>query len=350
MAIFDNVGMKNPYIHALVVIAVATGLYLSFSERLTRPVVNKFKVGTNIWIGYEPLYLARSKGYLDEVPIKLVEHSSATAVMHGLKMGRLDAAGLTMDEAITLLSEGVDIKVLWVMDQSNGGDALVSKKVMAHLSDLKGLRVGYESTALGAYMLGRALDFGNLKPEDVELLEMEVSEHEKAFRSDRVDALITFDPLRGQLLAEGAHSLFDSSDIPGEIVDVFVVRSECLLEREYELQSLWKAWNEALSFIQAKPTSAAELMSKRLKTDAEGVIEMLALVHLPNALENQRTMLSGRLKTTAKRLASFMVDSQIIDELPALEAMFVEDLESRFFDTNSDPMSPFRMDSDHQSP
>ena len=33
------------------------------------------RVGTNVWPGYEPLYLARDLGYLDE-SIRLVEYSS----------------------------------------------------------------------------------------------------------------------------------------------------------------------------------------------------------------------------------------------------------------------------------
>ena len=31
-------------------------------------------VGTNIWAGYEPLYLARDLGYYDGQPLRLVEH------------------------------------------------------------------------------------------------------------------------------------------------------------------------------------------------------------------------------------------------------------------------------------
>ena len=65
-------------------------------------------VGTNIWAGCEPLYLARDLGYYDGQPLRLVELGSTTQVMDALRTGRLDVAGVTLDEALTLAHEGAD--------------------------------------------------------------------------------------------------------------------------------------------------------------------------------------------------------------------------------------------------
>lgn len=52
------------------------------------------RIGTNIWPGYEPLYLARNLGFYQGSSIKLVEMNSASAVIHALRSG---CAGLRIE-------------------------------------------------------------------------------------------------------------------------------------------------------------------------------------------------------------------------------------------------------------
>jgi len=48
-----------------------------------------------------------------------------------------------------------------------------------------------------------------------------------AFKKRQVDAIVTFEPVKSELLSSGANILFDSHQIPGRIVDVLVVRKNC---------------------------------------------------------------------------------------------------------------------------
>ena len=56
------------------------------------------RVGSNQWVGYEALYLARSLGHYDPTLIKLVELPSSTEVQQALRDGLLEAGALTLDE------------------------------------------------------------------------------------------------------------------------------------------------------------------------------------------------------------------------------------------------------------
>ena len=42
------------------------------------------RVGTNIWPGYAPLYLAQELGYYQQQKIKIIEFGSATEVLRAL--------------------------------------------------------------------------------------------------------------------------------------------------------------------------------------------------------------------------------------------------------------------------
>ncbi|MEN9465758.1 MAG: hypothetical protein RL217_1939 [Pseudomonadota bacterium] len=114
-------------------------------------------LGTNLWIGYEPLYLARELEYDQNQNIRLIELGSTGQALDALRVGKLDMAAVTLDEAILLTQENLPIKVAWVMNISAGADALVVKPKIKQASDLRGKRIGVEQTAVGAYLLSSFL-------------------------------------------------------------------------------------------------------------------------------------------------------------------------------------------------
>ena len=83
-----------------------------------------------------------------------------------------------------------------VTDISNGADVILAKPEIQSLKDLKGRRVGVDSTALGAFVITRALGQVGLSPKDIEIVSLGVSEQERAFKQGIVDAVVTFEPVR----------------------------------------------------------------------------------------------------------------------------------------------------------
>jgi NitT/TauT family transport system substrate-binding protein len=53
------------------------------------------RVGTNVWPGFETLYLARSLGYYDRTPIRLVDYPSGTEEVRAYRNGEIEVAGLS---------------------------------------------------------------------------------------------------------------------------------------------------------------------------------------------------------------------------------------------------------------
>ena len=91
-----------------------------------------------------------------------------------------------------------------------------------------GKPVAVESGALGAFVLSRALALNGMQAGDVTVVHLESNEQPSAFEKGQVDGAVTFDPYRAQLLQAGAVTLFDSTQIPGEIVDLIAVRASVL--------------------------------------------------------------------------------------------------------------------------
>lgn len=288
------------------------------------PPKSPFRVGSNIWLGYEPLYLAQDMGLYDPARIRLVAMSNATEVQRALRAGTLEAAALTLDEVLSLKQDGFDLRVVLVMDFSQGADVLLARPGITHLADLRGRRVGVESSAVGAVMLDGALEKAGLDIADIQLVHLTIDQHERAYREDRVDALVTFEPVGTTLLAAGARSLFDSRDIPGRIVDVLAVPPETLTSHPDELRQLIRGHFAALDYLRREPLQAAGRMRPRQGLPAETILTAYRGLNLPDRAENRRLLASPSpaLQPAAERLARLMLDRRILNHPVSVAGMF----------------------------
>lgn len=282
------------------------------------------RIGTNVWPGYEPLYLARDLGYFDATPVRLVEYTSATEVSRAFRNGAIEAAALTLDEALSLLQYGVAARVVLVMDISHGADVVLARPEIKELRAIKGRRIGAESSALGGYVLARALQFAGLSHNEITVVFVPVAEQEQAYREHRVDALVTMEPARTRLLAQGARQLFDSSQIPGEIVDVLVVRQDYVDKHPQQVKSLITKWFSSLEYINIHPDDSSRRMTKRLAVSPEEVSLLFNGLRIHGVEENHRLL--GRtppdLLAPAQKLMQTLLKQDLLNKAVALPPLF----------------------------
>lgn len=282
-----------------------------------------FRVGTNVWPGYEPLHLAAQMGAYRDSPIKMVEMANASSVMQALRNGTLEAAALTLDEALTLVQDNHDLRVVLVMDFSRGGDALVAHPDIASLTGLKGQRVGVENTAVGAILLDAALHKAGITVADFDLIELTIDEQSEAFLDGEIDAVVTFEPVRSELLRMGANVLFDSSEIPDRIVDVLVVRADVAGHHDATLRTLIEGYFDALAFLREQPGAAALKIARRLQVDASEVPTMYLGLYQPDAAENHELLgaKAGGLNLSVRRLSELMLQQGMLDREPDISRL-----------------------------
>ncbi len=271
------------------------------------------KIGTNVWPGYEPIYIAREIGKLDKNKIKLVEFGSSSQVIRAYRKNLLNGAGLTLDEVIFLKSLGFNPKIVLIADISNGADVLIVKPYIKSLKDLKGKKIGVENTALGAFFLTRILEKARLSAKDITIVPLEINQHYRAFINNKIDAVITFEPVKTKLLKTGAKILFDSSKIPGEIVDVFVVEEDFLKNNEDIVKYFVNAWFYGLNFLNEHPNQAFKIVAKREGVSVEEVKNSYKGLILPSKKENIKLM-QEKLKKTIISITKIMKDKNLIDK------------------------------------
>lgn len=278
------------------------------------------RVAINDWIGYALLFLAREEGFLAESTARLIEFPSNTASMLALANREVMAAALTLDEVLLAREEGLDVRVVLVFDESNGADALLAVPSIQNLSDLRGKRLGIESSAVGALMLSRFLEAAGLNPADVVKIPLTADQHVSAYQAGKVDAVITFEPMASQLRSAGARTLFDSSLFPGLIVDVLAVHADAVASSAPQIRALLRGYFRAMRHLRDKPREAAALLGQQMSLGSEAVEKALQGIRLPDLEENRRWLEGSEphLMQASAKVSVVMQASSLLRHAPSL--------------------------------
>lgn len=274
------------------------------------------RLGYIVWPGYESLYLARDLGYYEDTPIRLVDYPSNSEVIRAFRNQNLQAAALTLYEALLVAETEPSVRVILILDSSNGADAILAQPELKTLEAIQGKRIGVESGALGGFILTRALEKVNLKPKDVRIVSLGLSEHEQAFKRNKVDAVVTSEPTGSKLLADGANLLFDSSQIPGEILDVLVVREELLNKQPSAVQDLLDGYFSALNYLKENPQDAARRIAPREGVTPQQFLKSLEGLVIHDLEENKKildktdTVSSNKVK----KVSQFMFENKLLNK------------------------------------
>ncbi len=312
------------------IFSIVTGILAIAITNCTTPPSSPLRIGANLWTGYETLYLARNLGYYDQQPIKLVDYPSGTEEVRAYRNHEIEGAGLSIDQALSIAATQDNIKIITIMDVSHGGDVILGKPEIANIKALKGKRVGVESTALGAFFISRALEKNGMSVKDIQIVSLELTEHERAYKQGKVDAVVTFGPARIKLLAAGAKLLFDSSQIPGEIVDILAVSKEAITNSSDTIQSLVNGRFRALDYLEKNPQDAASRIAKRTQVTPEQILNAFKGLRQPNLQQNQKLLDKSdpALVNSMRKLVQIMVENKLlpkaIDPVNLLDDRFIK--------------------------
>ncbi|HKW39194.1 MAG TPA: ABC transporter substrate-binding protein, partial [Burkholderiales bacterium] len=158
--------------------------------------------------------------------------------------------------------------------------------------------------------------------------QLESNEQPGAFEKGQVDAAVTFDPYRGELLRAGAVSLFDSTQIPGEIVDLVAVRMGVLESQPKAVRAMLSGWLGAIDYLKREPQDAARRMGIRQQTTGEQFLKALQGLHIPSREENMK-MLGGpqpELAAAGRHLRDLMLEAKLLRAPVDIEGLLAPDV------------------------
>lgn len=253
---------------------------------LNAAAAGKYRVAWSHYTGWEPWAYAQQSGILKKWATKYgidIELTLVNDYVESINLytgGKFDACVMTNMDALTIPAVGgVDSSAIIIGDFSNGNDGIVLKKGDS-VKDLKGRSVKLVELSVSHYLLARALDMNGLSEKDVKTVNTSDADIAAVFSSDANGAAVTWNPpLQVARNAKGAKLVFDSSKIPGEIIDMMVVKTsapdtlkKALAGAWYETMSVMsgqgKATNDALEFMAKNSGSTLPEFKAQLGTTA----------------------------------------------------------------------------------
>jgi NitT/TauT family transport system substrate-binding protein len=246
-------------------------LLLSLSAFGQKP---SFTVGWSVYAGWTPYYYMAKAGILRKwadkynITIKVQRFDYAPS-LDAFVAKNIDACTMTNMEALDMpAASGVPTTIIIVGDYSNGNDALLVRNGLT-MKDLGGKKLLLVQKTVSEYLFDRALTINGNREDlkKVRLINTSDSDIATAFLSDTsASAVVTWKPMVSQIVKQkGITSLFNSSQIPGEILDLTVVRTDILDRPDGSGQRFAKAlagaWYEMMAQMSAKGPAADKVLS-----------------------------------------------------------------------------------------
>ncbi len=229
---------------------------------------DKFRICWSIYVGWMPWGYGAEQGIVKKwgekygLDIEVVQINDYIESINQYTAGEFAACTMTNMDALTIpAAGGVDSTALIVGDFSDGNDGVVLKGKKT-LADIKGQKVNLVELSVSHYLLARGLGGIGLAESDITVVNTSDADMVAAYATPDVTAVVTWNPLLSEILdMPDSHKVFDSSQIPGEIIDLLVINTETLAANPDLGKALVGAWYEIMGLMSGDSDAAVAARS-----------------------------------------------------------------------------------------
>lgn len=269
------------------VIAAVGSATFSFAAHAATAV----KIGTVVWIGYGPFYVADQLDLFKKSGVKVTMQifNDPALIPPAVTGGSVDGGMVTYDQVISAVSKGSSMKVVSPIDYSNGGDAIVATKDITSIAQFKGQKIAFNPLSPSDFLLSYALQSNKLSETDIQPVNMPPEGVPAGMASGGVKIGVTYEPSVSEIVAmDGGkkfHVVFSSKDAPGLITDVLVFKSEYIKKNPAVVKALIQGYIDGLEYMKKSPAEAAKLIGKVMGVSDKEVLEQMSGVYNPTFAE-----------------------------------------------------------------
>src|SRR5580658_3284685 len=252
----------------------------------------EFTVGWSIYAGWTPYYyLAKSgilKKWADKYGINIkVQRFDYAPSLDAFVAKNIDACAMTNMEALDMpAAAGVDTSAIIVGDYSNGNDAVITRQGLT-LAQIPGKQVLIVEKTVSQYLIERGMAMNGLESQIRKMKYLNTSDADIAsafLTNPGKQVVVTWKPMVSQIAkAKDVKIVFNSSQIPGEILDLLVVRTDILKRPEGEkfAKAVTGAWYEVMAQMTApSPDKALTAIAEGSEDTLASYKEQLTTTHM----------------------------------------------------------------------
>lgn len=299
----------------------ALGLLVGVALMPRVEIKPRMKVALSVWPGSEALVLGRDSGLIASERIRVIELPWASAATRTFDDNVVDVAVLTLDGILQMLESGHKLRVIQVLDQSTGGDAVIARPEFTSMASLKHKRLGVDVYGSGMYLLVSALEKAGMSLKDIEIVPLIQPEIESMFQDGSIDAAVAGDPWLTQIRGQGMRVMYDSKEQDPPIYRFLVASEKACTQFKPELQTLIRTITSLERTIRSGQSfDGMESIIRREKVTFADFVKNLN--HWQPVTQQQNLeLLSGAtpgLNAVAQKMAKQMLRHDLLRSIPPL--------------------------------
>jgi NitT/TauT family transport system substrate-binding protein len=266
-----------------------------------KPEAGTFKLGIEPWLGYGPWHVAAKKGFFTKrglSNVDIVNFTEDRDLNAALASGQLDAVNIATHTAMGMVTAGLPVKIVMLLDFSLTADAIIAGTDVKSVADLKGKEVAFEQGTTSEILLNYALSSNGMAMTDVKPIPMSAADAGGALIAGRVPAAVTYEPYISAARKQDPtlQLLFTAGNAPGLVSDILVVREDVIKSKPGQVLALMKAWGDALEDYRANTAADRKIIAEAVGSPPEDLATAFDGVRYYSPEEN-KMVLGGDFRT-----------------------------------------------------
>jgi NitT/TauT family transport system substrate-binding protein len=234
------------------------------------------------WLGFAPVHVANDIGCFQEnnLEVDYKFEDDRANVMAAYARGDIEVDMRTVGEhqgrPRDASTPGV---IIGTIDESVGGDGVITDASIKTVADLKGKTVAAEPNIPARLLLQMELKKAGLTLNDLQIKDIATADTAAVFADPSIAAVATYEPFMSQAVKnsarEGARVFLSSKDYRGIIIDIITARQDDLKANPQKYANFLNCIYKAIDYSKQEPDKYAELVAKHYGLTTDEVKEIL---------------------------------------------------------------------------
>lgn len=296
------------------------------------------KMAKYYWPGEYWVEIADKKGWFKEagLNVELVDtNPNYFKSLDDMVVGKMDVNIFSFFDLLSYNLKGAVLVAVINCDNSNGVEAIVARKGIETIRDLRGKKVGVTKGTYLDYILELVLSRNGMDIHDLLVTDVVPEKAPADFIEGKLDAIITWEPLVTEAIQKGkGRKLFDTSEIPGISPNVAAFHRSFIEQRGGDVQAIVNVWHRTITFIKENPKEAFGIIAE-IYQKTPGEVQGMAQTDKINDLQDNLNSFSysseleslhGAFRYLNNYMIKFGNTDKLLDSTDCLDARFIRAL------------------------
>lgn len=276
------------------------------------------KLGTESWIGYGPWWIAQKKGFFTKegLNVQIVNFQQDADRNSSLASGQTQFSNIDTGRTIQMVENNhLKIRLLLLLDDSEGADAMLSVKSITALSQLRGQSVAYEQGTTSDLLLHYVLRKTGIPFSAVHSVYIPATGAATALIAGHVKVAVTYEPYISNATAthgSNVHVLYSSAQVPGLIGDYLVSNAAFVQAHPDVTRKLLRAWNDAMNYWAANRADGTSIMATGVGSTVSALQATLRGVKIYSVPQNMMLRKSGEIARRYQLVGETLMSQGVI--------------------------------------